>query len=115
VSRTPDLVIVFVSFTHESINHLYTYAGAECTEAFEDTGHSTSARNMMGKYLVGSLAGAEKSSGKEGNTGATVTKQNIPAEHGGSPLAYVIPILILVGVLYYQFVFLPKAKENQSL
>lgn len=34
--------------------------GKECSEAFEDVGHSTDAREMMQKYLVGEIIESEK-------------------------------------------------------
>lgn len=38
---------------------LTTRAGFDSTEAFEDVGHSTDARNLMKEYLVGEIAEGE--------------------------------------------------------
>lgn len=39
---------------------LIEQAGKEATEAFEDVGHSSDAREMMVKYKVGTLVAAER-------------------------------------------------------
>lgn len=39
---------------------LLEQGGKECSEAFEDVGHSTDAREMMQKYLVGEIIESEK-------------------------------------------------------
>lgn len=39
---------------------LLEQAGKEASEAFEDVGHSTDAREMMRKYKIGELVDSEK-------------------------------------------------------
>lgn len=39
---------------------LLEQAGKEATEAFEDVGHSTDARELMKKYKIGELVEAER-------------------------------------------------------
>lgn len=39
---------------------LLEQAGKEATEAFEDVGHSTDARELMKKYKIGELVESEK-------------------------------------------------------
>lgn len=44
---------------------LLEQAGKEATEAFEDVGHSTDAREMMKKFKVGELVESERKSDTE--------------------------------------------------
>ncbi len=88
-------------------------AGSDSTEAFEDTGHSSSARKMMAKYEIGSLeagAAAAAPAKAAAAAGATAAGGAGKGDHGGSMLAYIVPVLMLAGVLYYQFVYLPAHK-----
>ncbi len=38
----------------------YSFAGGFATEAFEDVGHSTDAKELMEKYIIGELAEVRK-------------------------------------------------------
>lgn len=44
---------------------LLEQAGKEATEAFEDVGHSTDARELMSKFKVGELIESERKEGAE--------------------------------------------------
>lgn len=44
---------------------LLEQAGKEATEAFEDVGHSTDARELMNKYKIGELIEAERTETRE--------------------------------------------------
>lgn len=44
---------------------LLEQAGKEATEAFEDVGHSTDARDLMKKYRIGMLIESERKETKE--------------------------------------------------
>ena len=77
--------------------------------SFEDSSHSGSARKMMAKYQIGVVEpGAAGSAAAASTATATASK----AKGGGgasSYLVYAVPVLILLGALYFQFVQ-PPAK-----
>lgn len=56
-----DKTIFFAVFQHPGGEEvLLEQAGKESTEAFEDVGHSTDARDLMKKYKVGELVESER-------------------------------------------------------
>jgi len=82
---------------------LLEQAGAYATEAFEDVGHSTDARELMEDYLIGELAAEDKesSSGKS-STGTGVAE----GEGGSSIMSYLIPLAIaVIAAIAYRYVF----------
>jgi len=81
---------------------LLEQAGGYATDAFEDVGHSTDARELMKKYVIGKLAPGDcekrptkKSSGETAGAGAA---------DGGSWATWLVPLLIAIGAtLAYRF------------
>lgn len=84
------------------------YAGKDCSEPFEDTGHSASAKGMLKKYEVGTLPGGPKGDAAVAARSAAKVSDDRDADHGGSYLSYFVPVLILAGALWYQFVYQPS-------
>jgi len=79
---------------------LLEQAGRDATEAFEDVGHSTDARDMMKKYKIGTLNKEDQKVLQE--------KQNAMwAEGDESPSSWknwIVPIaLAIAGTLLYRF------------
>lgn len=67
-------------------------AGQDASEAFEDIGHSTGARDMLEKYLVGDLVDAPvkkaKTVGANGGAG------------GGGMSKILIPVIVMGGIAF---------------
>ena len=81
------------------------FAGRDATGGFEDSSHSSSARKMMAKYLIGLAEG-----GAKGGAGAAAAASVGAGVAGGAAgtasttyLAYLLPILVLLLALYWQF------------
>jgi len=77
-------------------------AGEDRTEAFEDVGHSTDARQMKADYLVGELAEDEKwqySYDKK----ATVETSSGDSEGLLANIIYPAIVVIVIALLYYLF------------
>lgn len=62
---------------------------------------------MLKKYFKGTVEGgvSSKKGGSSSGAGAGVVPAASTADHGGSPLSYAIPVLILLGALWYQFIY----------
>jgi hypothetical protein len=63
---------------------------------------------MMKKYLIGKLPEGDAASGAGSHAGSSAAAKPASAvssqsNHGGSYWAYAIPVLILLGALYFQF------------
>ncbi|KAI6191782.1 Cytochrome b5 heme-binding domain-containing protein [Aphelenchoides bicaudatus] len=77
-------------------------AGEDRTEAFEDVGHSTDARQMKEDYLVGEVAEEEKwkySYDKK----AVIETSNNESEGFLATIAYPAIIVAVIALLYYLF------------
>ncbi|KAL3101445.1 hypothetical protein niasHT_020764 [Heterodera trifolii] len=79
-------------------------AGEDRTEAFEDIGHSTDARQMKEDFLVGEIVESEhwKYSYDKRETGADKTMDQ--AEKRNSPmemLVYALLFAVIVAIIYY--------------
>lgn len=85
---------------------LLEQAGSDATEAFEDVGHSTDARDMLKQYYVGDMHEDDKFASK------TSDSSNTSAPGGGSNLANVlIPLgIALVAALVYRFMLAPASQ-----
>ncbi|BFZ12904.1 hypothetical protein BsWGS_15943 [Bradybaena similaris] len=83
---------------------LLEQAGADATEAFEDVGHSTDARDLMKSYYVGDLHPDDHSKKKHAtNTGPTGT--DVPTGSSSSWTGWLIPIGIAVAaIIGYRFI-----------
>ncbi|CAO0803568.1 unnamed protein product [Mucor circinelloides] len=82
-------------------------AGKDATEAFEDIGHSDEAREILEKYLVGTLDEASQNSTYKFNV---IRAGELPEEkkQSGSFLRVVLPALAVVGVIAYKFILAPQ-------
>jgi len=78
-------------------------SGKDATEAFEDVGHSTDARDLMKQYLVGELAEEDKAKTKkvQERTWGTNGPSDEGAE-GGNWRSWILPVGFALGatVLY---------------
>uniref|UniRef100_A0A914EAZ3 Cytochrome b5 n=1 Tax=Acrobeloides nanus TaxID=290746 RepID=A0A914EAZ3_9BILA len=94
------------SFDESGCEVLLEKAGDDRTEAFEDVGHSTDAREMREQYLVGEIVDDEK--WQYSYDKKSTLKQNDSSQSGnaGNPLeALIYPglIVVIVAILYYLF------------
>jgi len=82
---------------------LLEQAGVFATEAFEDVGHSTDARELMEDYYVGDLPEDERES-KSSKPSSTPAADG---EQGGSALmGYIVPLgIALLAALVYRVLF----------
>ncbi|KAI9303605.1 cytochrome b5-like heme/steroid binding domain-containing protein [Cunninghamella echinulata] len=71
----------------------------DATGPFEDVGHSTDARDLLAKYLIGEVDPASAPV-KVTSPNSTNAHDNKPE---GNPLRVLIPILVLLGIVYYRF------------
>lgn len=83
---------------------LLEQAGGDATEAFEDVGHSTDARELMKDYQIGELPESEKSKRKpEIKTTPTASDSN-----PGGWTGWLIPLgIAIAAALLYRFVIAP--------
>ncbi|KAL9557078.1 hypothetical protein PS6_001999 [Mucor atramentarius] len=86
---------------------VYNALGKDATEAFEDIGHSDEAREILEKYLVGTLDEASQNSTYKFNV---IRAGELPEEkkQSGSFLRVVLPALAVVGVIAYKFILAPQ-------
>ncbi|XP_046670196.1 cytochrome b5 [Homalodisca vitripennis] len=86
---------------------LLEQVGKDATEAFEDVGHSSDAREMMKKYKVGELHESEKTS-KDEKLPTAVPLTN-SADGDSSWKSWLLPIAIgLLATVAYRFFFLSQ-------
>ncbi|XP_019768728.1 cytochrome b5 isoform X2 [Dendroctonus ponderosae] len=85
---------------------LLEHAGKNATEAFEDVGHSTDARERMDEFKVGTLVAAERTADiPKKNT----TEWSVPAPDAteSSLKSWIIPVAIgLVATVAYRLYFM---------
>jgi len=86
---------------------LLEQAGGYATEAFEDVGHSSDARELMKDYLIGDLAKEDKEKQIfQEKSNPYLTEQN----SGSSWSSWLIPLgLAVVAALVYRFVIAPSS------
>ncbi|KAI9598965.1 cytochrome b5 [Syncephalis fuscata] len=77
---------------------LLEQAGLDCTEAFEDVGHSEEAREMLEKYFVGEL---DQSSVPVAKKNVLPSAKRTPVEEG-SALRIIVPVLIVGGYIAFK-------------
>jgi len=68
------------------------HAGQDASEAFEDIGHSTGARDMLEKYIIGELVDTPVKKAKA--VGAN------GGEGGGGMSKVLIPVVIMGGIAF---------------
>jgi cytochrome b involved in lipid metabolism len=72
---------------------LVEHAGQDCTEPFEDVGHSTDARDMMKDYLIGELREEDKKGNVDTGPKPWGDGANENSE-GGSWTSYMLPMFL---------------------
>jgi len=87
---------------------LLEQAGAYATEAFEDVGHSTDARELLQKYEIGDLAEADRET-------KTTKKSNVSyssSQSSGGVSGWLIPLgIAVIAALVYRFVIAPSGSS----
>ncbi|XP_028131707.1 cytochrome b5 [Diabrotica virgifera virgifera] len=81
---------------------LLEQAGKEASEAFEDVGHSSDARELMVKYKVGEVVEEERTAVKAKNVDWGVSSNNESSSSQNSFKSWLIPIAlgVLATILY---------------
>ena len=78
-------------------------AGLDATEAFEDVGHSTDAREMMKDYYVGELQEADRKGTVD--TGPKSWATDAKAEEGGWT-SWILPVVLALAASFvYRWYF----------
>ncbi|KAI8054691.1 cytochrome b5 [Syncephalis plumigaleata] len=78
---------------------LLEQAGLDCTEAFEDVGHSDEARELLAKYIIGELD--PNSISKDTKKNVLPSAKRTPVEEG-SALRILVPALIIGGYIAFK-------------
>lgn len=85
---------------------LLEQAGGYATEAFEDVGHSTDAREMMQKYAIGKLADGEKENLSKKN----MFNQKVSGEDSSSWTSWLVPLgIAAIATAAYRYMFMSAA------
>ncbi|CAH1109450.1 unnamed protein product [Psylliodes chrysocephalus] len=81
---------------------LLEQAGREASEAFEDVGHSSDARELMNKYKIGEIVESERIAVKTKNTDWGVSSSANSSSSPNSFKSWLIPIAlgVLATILY---------------
>ncbi|GLG99477.1 Cytochrome b5 [Gryllus bimaculatus] len=86
---------------------LLEQAGKDGTEAFEDVGHSSDARDMMKKYKIGELVEADRIETQEKPSVNWAADNN--DNNGSSWKSWIIPVALgVVATIIYRFYFLAQ-------
>lgn len=82
---------------------LHEQAGGYATEQFEDTGHSTDARELMKNYLIGQLAEKDREKPIKTQVGASDNPMGT-TDNDGSWTSWLVPLGIAIcAALLYKF------------
>ncbi|XP_052815142.1 cytochrome b5-like [Mya arenaria] len=85
---------------------LLEQAGGDATDAFEDVGHSTDARELMKDYLVGDIVESDKKNRKKQER-LTPAMQ---AEQSSGWTGWLIPLgIAMAAAILYRFVIAPSS------
>jgi len=82
---------------------LFEQAGKDATEAFEDVGHSTDARDLMKNFFVGELTEEDKKNAKKVKERMFATDKSLnESNEGGNWSSWILPVgfAVAVTVLY---------------
>lgn len=83
---------------------LLEQAGKECSEAFEDVGHSTDARELMVKYKIGEIVQNERKPVKQKTHNWAAADTNV--EKDSSLMSWIVPITLgVIATIIYRFYF----------
>jgi len=80
---------------------LIEQGGHDCTEAFEDVGHSTDAKDLMAEYLIGEIVQHQRS--KHTVQPKKFVESSGDSESGSWTQITVALGLAIIGVLLYKF------------
>jgi len=87
---------------------LLEQAGKDATEAFEDVGHSTDARELMNKFKVGELIDSERRSDAEKTPQYWGNEANANAEDS-SIKQWLIPLALgILATILYRYIFVQQ-------
>ncbi|KAL3860322.1 hypothetical protein ACJMK2_010461 [Sinanodonta woodiana] len=87
---------------------LLEQAGGDATEAFEDVGHSTDARELMKDYCIGEVPESQKTS-KDRETRSKTSPTAPSSDHGSSWTGWLLPLgIALAAALLYRFLIAPQ-------
>ncbi|KAK3603783.1 hypothetical protein CHS0354_042787 [Potamilus streckersoni] len=90
---------------------LLEQAGGDATEAFEDVGHSTDARELMKDYCIGEVPESQKTN-KDRATRSKTSPTAPTSDHGSSWTGWLLPLgIALAAALLYRFLIAP---QNQN-
>ncbi|XP_056640515.1 cytochrome b5 [Diorhabda carinulata] len=82
---------------------LLEQAGKEASEAFEDVGHSSDARELMVKYKVGEIIPSERTEVKPKNTDWGVSDNKDSSSSQNSLKSWLIPIVLgIIATIVYR-------------
>eukprot|EP00095_Tigriopus_kingsejongensis_P001762 maker-scaffold183_size276960-snap-gene-1.30 protein:Tk01762 transcript:maker-scaffold183_size276960-snap-gene-1.30-mRNA-1 annotation:"cytochrome b5" len=78
-------------------------AGQVATEAFEDVGHSTDAREMLKDYLIGEVQESERTG--DTDKGAKTWSSGSMSDDESSWQGYILPLVLALGAAYLYRVY----------
>ncbi|CAH1389897.1 unnamed protein product [Nezara viridula] len=85
---------------------LLEQAGRDATEAFEDVGHSSDARDMMKKYKIGELAEEDRVN-IDKKSPWTTSNDDAPSTSGNGWMSWLAPLVLgVLATLVYRHFFL---------
>lgn len=81
---------------------LFENAGEDATEAFEDVGHSTDARDMLKDYYIGDVVESEKKGKVDKGPKSWSSSDNNQSDNDSSWASWIIPmgIFFIASVVY---------------
>lgn len=89
---------------------LLEQAGGYATEAFEDVGHSTDARELMKKYAIGKLAEADREKKDE-----KVKKRSDSSSDESSWMTWLVPLIVATAATFaYKYFFTAAATDSSQ-
>uniref|UniRef100_A0A0K0FYK0 Cytochrome b5 n=1 Tax=Strongyloides venezuelensis TaxID=75913 RepID=A0A0K0FYK0_STRVS len=80
---------------------LLEHAGGDATEAFEDVGHSTDARQMLPEYILGDIIEEEKWTYSSSKKNADKVNQEIVTQGPIEAMIYPAMLVIIAAFVYY--------------
>lgn len=86
-------MFTFLLFDHCIVGLIW--AGTDATDAFEDIGHSPSARDMLTKYYLGELDGPIPAQVKAVKVG-----RDFGSSSGSGVSVYIVPVIIMAAIAF---------------
>uniref|UniRef100_A0A0N5BF44 Cytochrome b5 n=1 Tax=Strongyloides papillosus TaxID=174720 RepID=A0A0N5BF44_STREA len=80
---------------------LLEHAGGDATEAFEDVGHSTDARQMLPEYILGDIVEEEKWVYSSSKKNTDKVNQEIVTQGPIEAMIYPAMLVIIAAFVYY--------------